>query len=107
MVINIYFEYRFFDIFAHQPLPIHSPFSHKIDRTSLNGLYYISYQGLVNVLIVEPDSILPLVNGSLRMPHSEAIKYVRLRQDFDTARIEGRSLQQLLTEGGAVADGKR
>jgi len=59
---------------------------------------------LVNVLIVEPEAVLPLVNGSLRMPHNEALKFVRLRRDFATARVDGRSLKQLLTEGGEVAE---
>ena len=57
-------------------------------------------QGIVNVLVVSPESILPLVNGSLRMAHGEALKFVRLREDFDTARVEGRTLGQLLAEGG-------
>ena len=59
-----------------------------------------SSQGIVNVLVVGPESVLPLVNGSLRMAHAEALKFVRLREDFEAARVEGRTLTQLLTEGG-------
>ena len=63
----------------------------------------------MNVLIVEPEAVLPLINGSLRMPHKEALKYVKLRQDFASARVEGRSLQQLLTDvdssGGVASPG--
>ena len=62
----------------------------------------------MNVLIVEPEAVLPLINGSLRMPHNEALKYVKLRQDFGSARVEGRSLQQLLTDvdsGGVASPG--
>ncbi|GLI61437.1 hypothetical protein VaNZ11_003799, partial [Volvox africanus] len=33
---------------------------------------------LVGILVVEPDQLLPLVNGTLRLDHREAIKYVRL-----------------------------
>ena len=57
------------------------------------------------MLFVGPESVLPLVNGSLRMAHAEALKFVRLREDFETARVEGRTLTQLLTEGKAGRGG--
>ncbi|EFJ42539.1 hypothetical protein VOLCADRAFT_97433 [Volvox carteri f. nagariensis] len=58
--------------------------------------------GLVGILVVEPDQLLPLINGTLRLDHREAIKYVRLRQDFHTARVQGRALQQIFGSEDAV-----
>ncbi|GIL99949.1 hypothetical protein Vretimale_4999 [Volvox reticuliferus] len=57
---------------------------------------------LVGILVVEPDQLLPLINGTLRLDHREAIKYVRLRQDFHIARVQGRSLQQIFGSGDVV-----
>ncbi|GIL54288.1 hypothetical protein Vafri_9856 [Volvox africanus] len=57
---------------------------------------------LVGILVVEPDQLLPLINGTLRLDHREAIKYVRLRQDFQIARVQGRSLQQIFGSGDVV-----
>lgn len=53
---------------------------------------------LANVLVVAPDSLMALVNGTLRMPHQEALKYIRLREDFESAMVYGKSLQQLFTK---------
>ncbi len=79
------------------------------------------------MLVVSPDAVLPLVNGSLRMEHREALKvrglpvlvpsdtlnlgslalqYVRLREDFEEAKVEGLTLQQLLAAEGAGRKGK-
>ncbi|GFR48009.1 hypothetical protein Agub_g9837, partial [Astrephomene gubernaculifera] len=66
-----------------------------------------SLAALCGVLLVEPEQLLPLVNGSLRLDHREAIKYVRLRQDFSTARVQGRSLQQVFGGGDAVPGGQQ
>lgn len=54
-------------------------------------------QQLVNVFIVAPESLLGLVDGTLRMSHKDALKYVQLREDFKTAKIDGQSLSQLFT----------
>jgi hypothetical protein len=54
-------------------------------------------QQLVNVLIVAPESLLGLVNGSLRMSHKDALKYIGLREDFKTAKVDGKALQQLFS----------
>jgi hypothetical protein len=54
-------------------------------------------QALVNVLIVAPDSLLGLVNASLRLSHREALRYISLREDFKAARVEGKSLAQLFS----------
>eukprot|EP00798_Chlamydomonas_sp_ICE-L_P020332 gene20332-27092_t len=53
---------------------------------------------LTGVLLVAPESLVVLVNGTLRLSHSEAITYVRLRQDFPTAKIEGQSLEQMFAQ---------
>ncbi|CAD7697583.1 unnamed protein product [Ostreobium quekettii] len=52
-------------------------------------------QQLANVFIVAPESLVALVDGTLRMSHKEAMKYIHLREDFRSARVEGRSLAQL------------
>jgi hypothetical protein len=59
-----------------------------------------SLQSVVNVLVVAPESLLGLVNGGLRLEHREALRYVALREDFRTARVEGRTLQQLFSAEG-------
>ncbi len=59
-----------------------------------------SLQAVVNVLVVAPESLLGLVNGSLRLEHREALRYISLREDFKAARVEGRSLQQLFSAEG-------
>jgi hypothetical protein len=50
-------------------------------------------QALVNVLVVPPEGLMGLVNGSLRLDHREALKFIRLREDYMTAAVEGRTLQ--------------
>jgi hypothetical protein len=59
-----------------------------------------SLQSVVNVLVVAPESLLGLVNGGLRLDHREALRYIALREDFKTARVEGRTLQQLFSAEG-------
>lgn len=51
----------------------------------------------MNVFIVAPESLIGLVDGSLRMSHKDAMRYIQLREDFKTARVEGRTLGQLFT----------
>lgn len=104
---------------------------------------------LVNVLLVAPESLMGLVNGSLRMPHRygrrcaravvnvcallrcwcaagrshstgrtqcmrlpaaaplmsvrEALRYISLREDFKTARVDGHSLAALFSGEGLEA----
>lgn len=41
------------------------------------------------MLIVSPDALLPLVDGSLRIPRRAALGVIALREDFRTARLEG------------------
>ncbi|KAG2485232.1 hypothetical protein HYH03_016018 [Edaphochlamys debaryana] len=64
-----------------------------------------SLGALVGILVVEPDQLLPLVNGTLRLDHREAIKFVRLRQDFPFARVQGRSLQAVFGSEDAIPGG--
>ncbi|GBF89405.1 exocyst complex component [Raphidocelis subcapitata] len=59
-----------------------------------------SLEQVVNVLVVAPESLMGLVNGSLRMAHRDALRIISLREDFKTARVDGRTLGQLFT--GAV-----
>lgn len=71
-------------------------------------------QNLVNIFIVAPESLIgsvllkltlfmtliccdSLVDGSLRMSHKDALKYVQLREDYKTAKVDGQSLAQLFT----------
>ncbi|MEW5297488.1 MAG: hypothetical protein WDW36_000694 [Sanguina aurantia] len=56
-----------------------------------------SLHALTNILIVAPESLLGLVDGTLRMEHSEALKFIRLRLDSAYATVDGRSLAQLFT----------
>jgi len=51
----------------------------------------------VNILVVAPDSLLPLVDSSLRLSHGQALQYVRLRDDFKTARVQGKPLAMLFS----------
>lgn len=44
------------------------------------------------MLVVAPESLLGLVDGSLRMSHAQALKYIRLRDDFKTAKVDGSTL---------------
>ena len=49
----------------------------------------------VNILVVAPDSLLPLVDSSLRLSHAQALQYVKLRDDFKTAKVQGKPLALL------------
>lgn len=55
---------------------------------------------LLNVLVVAPDSLLGLVNGSLRMAHRDALRYIALREDFKVARVDGKPLLVLFSGEG-------
>eukprot|EP00879_Flechtneria_rotunda_P023469 GHRR01024825.1.p1 GENE.GHRR01024825.1~~GHRR01024825.1.p1 ORF type:complete len:107 (+),score=42.48 GHRR01024825.1:354-674(+) len=68
---------------------------------ALDGMAHLLQ--LVNVLVVAPDSLLGLVNGSLRMPHREALRFISLREDFRTAKVDGRTLLQLFSGEGMDA----
>ena len=50
---------------------------------------------LANVLIVPPTSLSGIVEGSLHMDKTEALKYIQLREDYRSARVEGLSLQSI------------
>ena len=55
-------------------------------------------KGEVNILVVAPESLLPLVDSSLRLPHAQALQYVRLREDFKTAKVKGRTLAMMFSD---------
>ena len=59
---------------------------------------FTSLLGLVSLLVVAPESLMALVSGTLRLSHGEALRYVRLREDYGSARVEGRSLQQVFAQ---------
>ena len=50
---------------------------------------------LANILVVSPDSLLGLVDGSLRLSHQQALKFVKLREDSKTAKVQGQPLLSL------------
>ena len=50
---------------------------------------------LVNILLVAPDSLIGLVQTSLHMPHRQALTYIRLREDFAVARVDGVLLSKI------------
>ena len=51
--------------------------------------------GLVNVLLVAPESLSSVVDGSMWVTHAQALQYIRLREDFKTARVQGKTLAAL------------
>lgn len=50
---------------------------------------------LVNILLVAPERLVGLIDGSLRMSHQQALKYIKLREDFKTAKIGNSTLAML------------
>ncbi|KAF8067428.1 hypothetical protein HT031_002476 [Scenedesmus sp. PABB004] len=44
--------------------------------------------------------LLGLVNGSLRMAHRVALRFIALREDFRTAKVDGKTLQELFSGEG-------
>ena len=54
-------------------------------------------QALSNLLVVAPESLLPLVDGNLRLARRDALAYVQLRTDFRTARVEEATLAALFS----------
>jgi len=49
-------------------------------------------KAMVSILIISPASLLGVVDGSLRMSHKDALRFIQLREDFKTARVGGKSL---------------
>ena len=52
---------------------------------------------LVNILLVAPDSLIGLVQTSLHMPHRQALTYIRLREDFAVAKVDGVPLAKIFS----------
>jgi len=48
------------------------------------------------LLLVAPEQLPSLINSTLRMAPREAMKFVKLREDFSTTKIDGKSLQEIL-----------
>ncbi len=51
----------------------------------------------MNILLVAPDSLIGLVQTSLHMPHRQALTYIRLREDFAVAKVDGVPLARLFS----------
>eukprot|EP00873_Tetraselmis_striata_P030006 jgi/Tetstr1/450270/TSEL_037306.t1 len=60
----------------------------KHDGDALEG----ELKAMVSILIISPASLLGVVDGSLRMSHKDALRFIQLREDFKTARVGGKSL---------------
>ena len=52
-------------------------------------LPFTPLQAAVNLLVVAPDSLLALVDGTLHISHRAALRYLALREDFRSARVCG------------------
>ena len=52
---------------------------------------------LVNILLVAPDSLIGLVQSSLRLSHRQALQFIRLREDYAAARVDGIPLAKLFS----------
>ena len=50
---------------------------------------------LVNILLVAPERLLGLIDGSLRISHQQALKYIKLREDFKIAKVGNSTLALL------------
>ena len=50
---------------------------------------------LVNILLVAPERLLGLIDGSLRISHQQALKYIKLREDVKTAKVGASTLAML------------
>lgn len=57
--------------------------------------HFEELKGEVNILVVAPESLVPLVDSSLRLPHAQALQYVSLREDFKTAKVKGQTLAMI------------
>ena len=53
---------------------------------------------LANTLIVPPETLLEVVDAGLQMDRATARKYVALREDYQTAKVDGKSLATILGE---------
>ncbi|KAL4458016.1 hypothetical protein ABPG75_012881 [Micractinium tetrahymenae] len=58
-------------------------------RSAAAAAHLEDMQAKVNLLIVAPDSLRGLVDGTLRIPHRAALAVISLRQDFRSARVGG------------------
>lgn len=56
---------------------------------------FIELASLVNILLVAPERLMGLIDGSLRISHQQALKYIKLREDFKTAKIGNSTLAML------------
>lgn len=47
---------------------------------------------MAGLLVVAPEALLGLVDGSLRLSHQAALPFIRLREDFKSARLPPRNI---------------
>lgn len=73
---------------ALRPAVTNSPFV----RASFEDL-----AGVINILLVAPESLVSLVDGSLRLTHAQALQYVKMREDFKTAKVQNKNLTVLFS----------
>ena len=67
---------------------------------------------LTNMLIVPPASLLDVIETGLQMDKALAVKYIALREDYTTARVNGKTLAAMFadkppTASAAAAAGAR
>ncbi|EIE26781.1 Sec10-domain-containing protein [Coccomyxa subellipsoidea C-169] len=70
----------------------HSPRGKRVVAAQMEDL-----AALVNILLVSPDSLIGLVQTSLHMSHKQALQYIRLREDFATAKVDGVPLAKIFS----------
>lgn len=56
---------------------------------------FVELAALVNILLVAPEKLLGLIDGSLRISHQQALKYIKLREDFKTAKVGNSTLAMM------------
>jgi hypothetical protein len=58
-----------------------------------------SPQSAASLLVVAPDSLPALADGTLRLGRRAALEWVALRADYRAARVGGRPLAELFEAG--------
>ena len=55
-------------------------------------------QAFANILIVGPEALQSLIDGQLRIGHSQALKFIRLREDFSHRLPRGGTLATIFAD---------
>jgi hypothetical protein len=64
----------------------------------MRRLCHAQVMQLANMLIVPPESLMHVLDTGLQMDRAAARKYVALREDYSTARVDGKPLSSLVGE---------